>query len=262
MPFPLIPVIAAGAALGGQLIGGLFDKRADEKYNQQQIDLAKLTNAQNIEFWKMQNAYNTPAAQMSRYKEAGLNPNLIYGQGTPGNATPISPMSRPDNRVTSQGDRAAKSLGAMTDFMQMRAMEIEMANREQDTRVKEAEETKKRKETLGVELNNELLWQLMPSKKGQAEANVRKTEAETALKKWQAEKEKIDYKFKSGTFNERINAARYLAEQARANLKGQELLNALRQLEVDLNKLGIQKTDHLGYRILGRFMNEFTKRNF
>lgn len=31
------------------------------------------------------NAYNTPQAQMARYKAAGLNPNLVYGQGTPGN---------------------------------------------------------------------------------------------------------------------------------------------------------------------------------
>lgn len=29
-------------------------------------------------------AYNSPAAQMARFKEAGLNPNLIYGQGTSG----------------------------------------------------------------------------------------------------------------------------------------------------------------------------------
>lgn len=35
----------------------------------------------------MQNEYNDPESQMERYKEAGLNPHLIYGQGTPGNAS-------------------------------------------------------------------------------------------------------------------------------------------------------------------------------
>lgn len=29
--------------------------------------------------WQMQNQYNSPAAQMKRYTEAGLNPHLIYG---------------------------------------------------------------------------------------------------------------------------------------------------------------------------------------
>jgi hypothetical protein len=42
------------------------------------------TNQQNkrnaIELWNMQNAYNTPKQQMQRFKEAGLNPNLIYKQ--------------------------------------------------------------------------------------------------------------------------------------------------------------------------------------
>lgn len=36
--------------------------------------------AYNLELWNATNAYNTPAAQMQRYQDAGLNPNLIYGQ--------------------------------------------------------------------------------------------------------------------------------------------------------------------------------------
>lgn len=31
-----------------------------------------------------QNLYNTPTMQMARFKQAGLNPNLIYSQGSPG----------------------------------------------------------------------------------------------------------------------------------------------------------------------------------
>lgn len=48
----------------------------------------------NIDFWKMQNQYNTPAAQMQRLKDAGLNPNLIYGSspaGASGSAGSIAP---------------------------------------------------------------------------------------------------------------------------------------------------------------------------
>lgn len=33
-----------------------------------------------LDDWNMQNAYNSPAQQMQRYKEAGLNPNLVYNQ--------------------------------------------------------------------------------------------------------------------------------------------------------------------------------------
>jgi len=39
--------------------------------------------------WQMMNQYNTPAAQMQRLKEAGLNPNLVYGNGADAQSGPI-----------------------------------------------------------------------------------------------------------------------------------------------------------------------------
>jgi ribosomal protein L25 (general stress protein Ctc) len=39
------------------------------------------------------NAYNTPAAQMRRLKQAGLNPALMYGQGTTGNTNASMPTA-------------------------------------------------------------------------------------------------------------------------------------------------------------------------
>lgn len=48
--------------------------------------LGMISNKQNydnsVALWKMNNAYNTPAEQMKRLEEAGLNPNLVYGTGT------------------------------------------------------------------------------------------------------------------------------------------------------------------------------------
>lgn len=46
---------------------------------------------QNRELLREQLEYDSPAAQMARYKAAGLNPHLIYGQGTSGNqGAPLS----------------------------------------------------------------------------------------------------------------------------------------------------------------------------
>lgn len=39
---------------------------------------------------QQQNEYNTPANQMDRFLEAGLNPNLIYSQGNAGNQSGIA----------------------------------------------------------------------------------------------------------------------------------------------------------------------------
>jgi hypothetical protein len=44
-----------------------------------------------MEAWREQTEYNSPKNQMARFKEAGMNPNLVFGQGTvaqAGNASP------------------------------------------------------------------------------------------------------------------------------------------------------------------------------
>jgi hypothetical protein len=42
------------------------------------------------------NKYNSPISQMARWKEAGMNPNLAYTQGTPGNQTTFAKYNPPD----------------------------------------------------------------------------------------------------------------------------------------------------------------------
>lgn len=61
----------------------------------------------NLDQWNRENAYNSPAAQMQRFVQAGLNPDLIYGQsntsGTGNISTEAPSGSRPniDNSVQS-----------------------------------------------------------------------------------------------------------------------------------------------------------------
>lgn len=69
-PFPFL---AAGANVANSMFG------AFTAANQQ-----KRANQFNIDMWQRMNEYNSPQAQMARLKNAGLNPNLIYGQGASG----------------------------------------------------------------------------------------------------------------------------------------------------------------------------------
>ncbi len=105
-------VKSVGSALGGGMSGGLLgglgsgllggamsflDGANDYYWNRKNMDYQ---NDLLLKNWYLQNAYNSPAAQMQRFREAGLNPNLIYGQtnmagsvGTPsagGSASPIA----------------------------------------------------------------------------------------------------------------------------------------------------------------------------
>lgn len=68
--------------------------------NQANIDIAKWTtetqNQQNIDFWNMQNEYNTPSAQIQRLKEAQLNPSF-YGLEGNGNASQLEAATNMPN---------------------------------------------------------------------------------------------------------------------------------------------------------------------
>nr|WAE43621.1 MAG: DNA pilot protein [Microviridae sp.] len=59
--------------------------------NSANLKLAKYQYSNELDMWNKANAYNTPAAQMQRFKDAGLNPNLIYGQGNSGNTANVLP---------------------------------------------------------------------------------------------------------------------------------------------------------------------------
>lgn len=70
------------------LVANYESQKRQEKHN---MELAQFEAAQNAQLQAEQNAYNAPAAQMQRYQDARLNPNLIYGQGTPGNQPSVIP---------------------------------------------------------------------------------------------------------------------------------------------------------------------------
>ena len=69
---------AISGAIGaiGNLFTGGMSARKQYKYQSKLMDKQ---NQQQIDFWKMNNEYNTPFAQRARLEQAGLNPDLMYG---------------------------------------------------------------------------------------------------------------------------------------------------------------------------------------
>lgn len=100
-------MIGAGIIAGvGSLLGSGINAIAQNRANRQNLKLAQYQNAwqsaendkafkNNVLMWNMQNAYNSPTAQMSRLRQAGLNPNLVYGSGVTGNSAGSAPQYEP-----------------------------------------------------------------------------------------------------------------------------------------------------------------------
>lgn len=106
--------LGAGIAAGASALGSLFNWGSQKSANKANRQLAQQQNEynvalqdrqfafnreaseteynRNLEQWNRENEYNTPAAQMQRYIDAGLNPNLIYGSGTSAATAANSPQ--------------------------------------------------------------------------------------------------------------------------------------------------------------------------
>lgn len=123
MPFPLIPVIMAAASLAGSLIASRSQKKQAERTAKANIDLQNLAFEQNQAAIDKQNLYNTPANQMGRFLSAGLNPNLIYGQGAAGggNQSQAARYEAPTVDLRFQPASIMPALGAYQDFSMKQA---------------------------------------------------------------------------------------------------------------------------------------------
>ncbi|AXL15467.1 DNA pilot protein [Microviridae sp.] len=110
----LVPAISGVASIASNIFGNSGAKKREQE-----------SRDFNLEQWKRQNAYNHPTEQMARLKEAGLNPNMIYG-GSPGQATgnagAVAPGKAPDyrldNPINALDFEQAKSIRAQTNYTQ------------------------------------------------------------------------------------------------------------------------------------------------
>ena len=115
----------------GSAVSGLFGMSATQSNNQANMELAKYQNEQNIKLWQMQNEYNLPKNQMQRYIDAGLNPNLMYGQGNPGNASAPPSTNVPTlerYQVPDFGQAAAQSVNLINQAHQLDLKDSEVQN--------------------------------------------------------------------------------------------------------------------------------------
>ncbi len=99
--------IAAAAAITAvaAIIGGIFSSasnnsaakrtaaanlQATRETNEANYKMFQEANQFNLDLWNKENEYNTPAAQVQRLQEAGLNPYLMMSNGTTGSASSLT----------------------------------------------------------------------------------------------------------------------------------------------------------------------------
>ena len=135
--------IAAGVgALASGIAGGAINRSAQRDANKVNIQLAREQQQFAQKMIQQQNEYNSPVAQMHRYAQAGLNPNLVYTQGNPGNQTSIPTYQRADvkpalfNFQQNMGDVINSVFGNLQAVAQIRKANADARSTEIDNKIK------------------------------------------------------------------------------------------------------------------------------
>lgn len=136
-------LINAGSSLIGSIAGAIgqnkivdkqieAQKAENQKNREYNMMLARQQNQWNLEQWQRENDYNSPTSQMARLREAGLNPDLMYGQGTTGNS-----FSSPE--MTSGAPSEPNDMSAMLSKRSFGQTMQQILDKEQQRRMNEAQ---------------------------------------------------------------------------------------------------------------------------
>lgn len=122
--------LTTGAQIGGNILSTWMANRANRQ-------LAQYSYEQQRQMIQEQNEYNSPINQMARYREAGLNPNLLFGQISEGNQGEIAKYNPPHIEPVPVGN-----VPAMIGQAIQAAMQAELTKADLDIRHQQFENLK------------------------------------------------------------------------------------------------------------------------
>lgn len=268
--------IAGAAALGQAIAGGISNRKnrkSQEKINQQQQDFAAEQAEKQRQYAKEDfettNRYNSPEQQMQRLREAGLNPNLVYGKGAENTATmirgsqpasinPQAPQNRPIPISSGLGEYIDAELkGAQTDNIkaatevskqQKNNMELEAAGKiisnkdadfsyNQKQRLADLVYNRYMADLEGQQISNQVTLNRDEREALITTSNLAKTAQDIATQKLQNSKVPLEKKY---------------LEQQIENLKNEGVVKAF---EAQMAKSGVHKNDPFYWRMFNQIMS-------
>lgn len=201
--FALADVLSASAllaALGGALVSGIAGaagasatNSSNKKIARENRDWQTVENQKQRDFiqemFDEQNEYNTPSAQMARYREAGLNPYLSQGQIGSGSSTsvPSAPSGVGSPNLPSLSNPMAAAAGILGDTSISLAQQKLAHTNEQMAKVELLGRVRK---VLGEEAYQQMKDKILPglvTSPSEMTQDWRKEESEIALSQSQGE---------------------------------------------------------------------------
>lgn len=278
MPFP---IALAGAALGGASNMQTSAMGAVSTAVNNHVNYAyakKLYDRQyrdNIAFWRMQNDYNSPEMQMERFKQAGLNPMLIYGQGNAGNASPIQSPDAPmvhSERLPLPDFGGFPMIASIYD-LEMKQAQIDNLRAQNSVILQEGllksvqvEESVMRTErgkydlefeselrNVSAETRRERLRQMKVQTDNAIQENVRR-EILTAKSVEEAAERILNMKADRNIKRVQVPFIKADTERIKENILLMQKDGRLKELDIELRKMGLNPSDPTWTRVVSRFL--------
>lgn len=117
-------VVSSIVNLGTAIYSAEQQKRLQKQNIKANKEMAEYQYSKELEMWNRMNDYNSPSAQMQRFADAGLNPNLIYGQGNSGNASSMPHYQAPQQNLNYAPADITGVIGEYQNF-EMRQAQID-----------------------------------------------------------------------------------------------------------------------------------------
>lgn len=264
----------------GSLLGGLgssaMNNKAVQDTNKANMEIAKYqaqwqqqenekAYQRSLNMWNLQNEYNSPTQQMARIRAAGLNPNLVYGNGVTGNSSGSTPQYEPAkfNAPTMQAYRGW-NLGisdAISQFLAYRTVKAQVDNMEaQNSLIRQQAATEATKQaniaasTSRSEFDLNMAKELKDVSVSSAIADMNQKQAGASQGWTKANREVIQYELDKALFDNKIKLShqKYLqAFQITRQFQQSYDINAFRN---EIERVFGKNTSTLG------FLRDFAQR--
>lgn len=234
----------------GSLLGGLgssaMNNKAVQDTNKANMEIAKYqaqwqqqenekAYQRSLEMWNLQNEYNSPTQQMARIRAAGLNPNLVYGNGVTGNSAGSTPQYEPAkfNAPTMQAyrgwnlgisDATSQYLAYRTAKAQVDNMEAQNSLIRQQTATEATRQANVAASTARSEFDLNMAKELKDVSVSSAIADMNQKQAGAAQGWTKSNREVIQYELDKALFDNKIK----LSDQEYL-----KVLQSVRQLQQD-----------------------------
>lgn len=273
MPDPItIAAIAGGAQLASQGINAMSQGSMNKKTRQWNEKMYAMQRQHSLQDWTMQNEYNSPDAQMKRLKSAGLNPNMVYDKGVTTLAANVrssdAPSWSPQAPQLNLGGAVNQGLSAYYD-LQMKQAQIDNLKTQNTAIANEAilkaaqtenitQGTKMSKFDLG--LKSELRQVSLEA----ATENLRKLSTDIDISLRQDERAAASTAMNLTQAVENILSVREQRaktivekEHIREQIQNLRKDGELKQLDINLKRMGVQPGDNILLRAAGQAIQKY-----